>query len=52
MHTISDVIPSAVPAIVDPWLGLSGLGSQLAVMAGWAAVGAVATMWLVRRAHA
>lgn len=52
MHVVSDVIPSAVPAIVDPWLGLSGLGSQLAVLAGWAVVALVATAWVVRRAEA
>jgi ABC-2 type transport system permease protein len=49
MHVISDVIPSTVPAIVEPWLGLSGMGSQLAVLAGWAAVAIVASAWLVRR---
>jgi ABC-2 type transport system permease protein len=52
MHTIADIIPSAIPAIVDPWLGLSGLASQLAVLAGWAAVAAVAAVWLARRATA
>ncbi len=49
MHVISDVIPSTVPAIVEPWLGLSGLGSQLLVLAGWAAVALGATVWLARR---
>lgn len=52
MHVVADVIPSAVPAIVDPWLGLSGLGTQLAVLAGWAAVALAATAWLARRTAA
>ncbi|MBV9338172.1 MAG: ABC transporter permease [Solirubrobacterales bacterium] len=49
MHVVSDLIPSAVPAIVDPWLGLSGFGSQLAVLAAWAALALAATVWLARR---
>jgi ABC-2 type transport system permease protein len=49
MHFISEVIPSAIPAITDPWLGASGLGSQLAVLAGWAAAGLLAAGWLARR---
>jgi ABC-2 type transport system permease protein len=52
MHVISDLIPSTVPAIVEPWLGLSGMGSQLAVLAGWAAVGFGVTVWLARRSAA
>jgi len=52
MHVVSEVIPSAVPAIVDPWLGLSGLSSQLAVLAGWAALGLAVTVWLARRTEA
>jgi ABC-2 type transport system permease protein len=49
MHVISDAIPSTVPAIVDPWLGLSGLGTQLAVLAAWAAAALAVTIWLARR---
>jgi ABC-2 type transport system permease protein len=49
MHAISDALPSAVPAITNPWLGLSGLDSQLAVLAAWAAVALLATGWLARR---
>lgn len=52
MHVISDAIPSAVPAIVEPWLGLSGLGSQLVVLAAWSAVAVAATVWLARRTAA
>src|SRR5690242_13178594 len=52
MHVISDVIPSAVPAIVEPWLGLDGVGSQLLVLAGWAAAALGATLWLARRTAA
>jgi ABC-2 type transport system permease protein len=49
MHQVADVIPSAIPGIVDPWLGLSGLGTQLAVLAGWAAAGLAAILWFARR---
>lgn len=49
MHQVADAIPSAIPAIVDPWLGLSGLGLQLAVLSGWAVVALAATVWLARR---
>jgi ABC-2 type transport system permease protein len=49
MQTISDALPSAVPAVTGPWLGSSGLGSQLAVFAAWGAAALVATAWLVRR---
>jgi ABC-2 type transport system permease protein len=49
MHQVADAIPSAIPAIVDPWLGLSGMGTQLAVLAAWAAAGLAVTVWLARR---
>ncbi len=49
MHAIADALPSAVPAITNPWLGLSGLGSQLVVFAAWAVVALLAIGWLVRR---
>lgn len=49
MQTISDALPSAVPAITGPWLGVSGLGSHLAVLAAWAAAALIATAWLARR---
>ncbi len=49
MQTLADALPSAVPAISDPWLGASELGSQLPVLAAWAAVALVATGWLARR---
>ena len=52
MHVISDVIPSAVPAIVEPWLGLGGVGSQLLVLAAWGAAALGVTMWLARRTTA
>jgi ABC-2 type transport system permease protein len=52
MHVISDVIPSAVPAIVEPWLGLGGVGSQLLVLAGWSAAALGVTLWLARRTAA
>jgi ABC-2 type transport system permease protein len=52
MHQVADAIPSAIPGIVDPWLGLSGMGAQLAVLAGWAAVALAATAWLAHRTAA
>jgi ABC-2 type transport system permease protein len=52
MHQVADAIPSAIPGIVDPWLGLSGIGAQLAVLAGWAAVALAATAWLAHRTTA
>jgi ABC-2 type transport system permease protein len=48
MQTISDTLPSGITAISDPWLGVPGLGSRLAVLAAWAAAALVATGWLAR----
>jgi ABC-2 type transport system permease protein len=48
MQTISDTLPSGITAISDPWLGVPGLGSRLAVLAAWAAAALVATGWLTR----
>jgi ABC-2 type transport system permease protein len=52
MHVISDAIPSAVPAIVEPWLGLGGLGSELLVLAAWSAAALGLIVWLARRTPA
>ena len=49
MQSIADALPSPVPAIVGPWLGTASLGSQLPVLAAWAAAALLATVWLVRR---
>jgi ABC-2 type transport system permease protein len=49
MHAISNALPSAIPGIADPWLGISGLGVQLIVLASWSAVAIAAIFWLVRR---
>lgn len=49
MHTISDALPSPIPGIADPWLGISGVGIQLAVFAAWSAAAIAAICWLVRR---
>jgi ABC-2 type transport system permease protein len=49
MHSISNALPSPIPAIADPWLGLSGLDAQLAVFAVWAAAALLAIGWLARR---
>jgi ABC-2 type transport system permease protein len=49
MQTISDALPSGITAISDPWLGVSGLDSRLAVLAAWAAAALLATGWLARR---
>jgi ABC-2 type transport system permease protein len=49
MRAISDALPSAMPAISDPWLGVADLGPQLAVLAAWACAALIATAWLTRR---
>jgi ABC-2 type transport system permease protein len=49
MHSISNALPSPIPAVADPWLGLSGLDTQLAVFAVWAAAALIAIGWLARR---
>lgn len=49
MHAISGALPSAIPAITDPWLGLSGQGAQLAVLAAWAGAALLAVWWLTHR---
>ncbi len=49
MHTISSALPSAIPGIADPWLGLPGLPVQLAVFAAWSAAAIGAICWLLRR---
>jgi ABC-2 type transport system permease protein len=49
MRTISDALPSGITAISNPWLGVGGLGSRLAVLAGWAVVALAATAWLTTR---
>jgi ABC-2 type transport system permease protein len=49
MQTIADALPTPIPAITDPWLGVSGLGRQLAVLAAWATLALIATVWLARR---
>ena len=50
-----DALDQQRTALPDPrdrrsWLGLPGLGVQLAVSAAWAALALVAIWWLVRRA--
>jgi len=49
MHWIAGALPSGIPAITDPWLGVSGQASALAVLAAWALAAVVATVWLTRR---
>ena len=49
MHAIADAIPSTVPAITDPWLGLSRFSVQLPALVAWAAAAILATIWLSRR---
>ena len=48
MHTISGMLPSAIPGIADPWLGTRDLGAQLAVCAVWSAPALTAIYMLVR----
>jgi hypothetical protein len=52
MHSISGALPSGITAVSDPWLGLPGLGSQLMVLAAWAAAALLLIGWLARRARA
>lgn len=52
MHSISNALPSAIPGIVDPWLGIAGLGTQLAVFGAWSAAAIAAIYWLARRTTA
>jgi ABC-2 type transport system permease protein len=49
MHSISNALPSPIPAIADPWLGISGLDTQLVVFAAWALAALAAIGWLARR---
>jgi ABC-2 type transport system permease protein len=49
MRAVADALPSTVPAISDPWLGVSGLNSSLAVLAAWATAALAVTGWLARR---
>jgi ABC-2 type transport system permease protein len=49
MRAISDALPSAVPAITEPWLGTAAPSPQLATLAGWAAAALAAGWWLSRR---
>lgn len=49
MQTLSDALPSAIPAITDPWLGEAALSPHLPVLAAWAAAALVVTAWLSRR---
>jgi ABC-2 type transport system permease protein len=51
MRTISGALPSGITAISDPWLGLPGVGTQLAVLAAWAAAALLAIGWFGRRAR-
>jgi ABC-2 type transport system permease protein len=52
MQTLSDLLPSPITAISDPWLGVSDAGTQLAALAAWSAVALLAIAWLVRRGAA
>jgi ABC-2 type transport system permease protein len=49
MRSISTALPTPIPAVADPWLGLHGLGTELAVFAAWAAAAVVAIVLLARR---
>jgi ABC-2 type transport system permease protein len=52
MQSIAGALPSAIPPIVGPWLGTTGLGSQLPVLAAWTAAALLAIVWLARRRSA
>jgi ABC-2 type transport system permease protein len=48
MHAISSALPSVIPAITSPWLGVSGFGTQLAVLALWGVAALAGIAWVVR----
>jgi ABC-2 type transport system permease protein len=52
MQTISDGLPSAIPAISEPWLGTDGVGAQLPVLAVWSAAALAVAFVLARRTAA
>ncbi len=52
MQSIADALPSAIPAISDPWLGVSEFSSQLAVLAVWGAAALALCVVLARRTAA
>lgn len=52
MRAISEALPSSVPAITEPWVGLATFSPQLPALAAWAAAALVATLWLSRRRDA
>lgn len=52
MRSVGDVLPPAIGAIRDPWLGNGDLGPHLLVLAAWAAAAALAVVWLGRRRSA
>ena len=52
MQSIADALPSAIPAISDPWLGVSEFSSQLAVLGVWAAAALALCVVLARRTAA
>ncbi|WP_007507011.1 MULTISPECIES: ABC transporter permease [Pseudofrankia] len=49
MRSISDALPSIIPAIVDPWLGIASVGDHLIPLTAWAVVALAAILWLTRR---
>jgi ABC-2 type transport system permease protein len=49
MRSIADALPTAIPSISDPWLGVSAFSSHLLALAAWAAAAFLATAWLLRR---
>jgi len=51
MHTISNALPSAIPAIADPSFGLSGFGTQLAALTLWS-LAAIAAIYRLSRHRA
>jgi len=49
MRSISDCLPSIIPAVTDPWLGIAAVGDHLIPLAAWAAAALVTIAWLARR---
>jgi ABC-2 type transport system permease protein len=52
MQAVSEALPSTVPAITEPWLGVSTFSSQLVALTAWGAAALAASYWFARRREA
>jgi hypothetical protein len=49
MQAVSEALPSTVPAMTEPWLGVSTFSSQIAALSAWGAAALAVSYWLARR---